>query len=553
MSTDENNLIFFFNLAIKNHRENKLKDAEKFYNKALEVNSTHFDSNFYLGSLYAQLKNFIKSKELLKKAIKIQPKHALSHSNLGAVLKEMGNFEEAAEACKSAVKIEPNNVVALGNLGAILKEIGNFEEAAKACKSAIKIEPNNVVALTNFALVLIELGKIIEAINCYKKLNNIKSNSLKYYKKLGELNIVLGKKKEAIKFYKLAIKHESDDFSNYWHLSSLDNTILNENLKNYVNKTIVENKNNKNHAFANFLLSKYEFNTKNYEAEFSYLLKGHSSFLATEKKKYRNDVEYWLDILPNSSELRDLKVEIKKKNYQYLKPIFIVGVPRCGSTLVEKIIASGPQKVITGEEIGVLSIFVKKKVIKKESMFIDDVILKTEIIEKYKQKKIIEDNNKCVFTDKTLDNFFYIELIKELFPNAKIINCKRSPLSSIMSILKNNLPAIPWAHNIKNIFKYFDIYNKKIQYFEKAHPGFIYSMDYEKLVTEPENESKKLMEFCNLSWDPKCLEFYKREDLISKTASNIQVKKAIYKDSQKKYLPYEFFLNTHGVKYSWYN
>ena len=108
-----------------------------------------------------------------------------------------------------------------------------------------------------------------------------------------------------------------------------------------------------------------------------------------------------------------------------------------------------------------------------------------------------------------------------------------------MSIMKNNLVEVPWAHNIENIFKYFDIYHEIILHFEKTCPGFVYNLDYEKLVSEPEAESKKLMSFCDLPWDKKCLEFYKRKDLISKTASNIQIREAIYKNSAEKYLPYK--------------
>jgi len=553
MSTNENNLNSFFNLAIKNHKENNFSDAEKFYNKALEINPSHFDTVFYLASLYAQVKNFNKSKELFKKAIQIQPKYVLSYSNLGAVLKELGNFEEAAIACKSAIAIEPNNVAALGNLGAVLKELGNFEEAAIACKSAIAIEPNNVAALGNLALALIELGQIVGAINCYKKLNNIQSSSKKFYKNLGQLNIVLGKTKEAVKFYKLAIEYEPGDLSNHYNLSGLDSKILNDNLKQHANKIILENKKSKNLAYANFLLSKYESLAKNYEAEFNYLIKGHSCFLESEKQEYKNDIKYWLNSLPNSGELNQPKIEIKKENQKALRPIFIVGIPRCGSTLVEKIITSGSQEVPAGEEMSILSLFVKKKIIKKEPIFVNDEILKIELIEKYKQKKLIQSDKNFIFTDKTLDNFFYIGLIKELFPNSKVINCKRSNLSSIMSILKNSLPAMPWAHNIEDIFKYFDIYHNQISYYEKIYPGFIYSLDYEKLVIDPEAESKKLMAFCNLPWNKKCLEFYKRKDLISRTTSSTQVRKPIYKDSQKKYAPYVNFLKKYGVKYSWYN
>ena len=92
-----------------------------------------------------------------------------------------------------------------------------------------------------------------------------------------------------------------------------------------------------------------------------------------------------------------------------------------------------------------------------------------------------------------------------------------------------------------------------IENFKKLFPNFIYDVHYEKFVNDPQIESKRLLEFCDLSWDKKCLEFYKRENLISKTASNIQIRKAVYKDSINKYLPYKQFLNKYGSKYSWFN
>jgi len=157
------------------------------------------------------------------------------------------------------------------------------------------------------------------------------------------------------------------------------------------------------------------------------------------------------------------------------------------------------------------------------------------------------------FTDKSLENFFYIGFIKEIFPNAKVVNCKRNVLSSIMSMFQNNLIDTGWAHDLEYIFKYIDIYYRMIENFKKIFPDFIYELQYEKFVDNPEIESKKLLTYCNLPWDKKCLEFYKRKDLISKTASNIQIRQAIYKHSSDKYLPYKKLLDKYGNKYSWFN
>ena len=122
-----------------------------------------------------------------------------------------------------------------------------------------------------------------------------------------------------------------------------------------------------------------------------------------------------------------------------------------------------------------------------------------------------------------------------------------------MSIFQNNLTELAWTHNLENIFKYFNNYFEITENFSKRYPNFIYQLQFEKLVNDPETESKKLMKFCALPWDKKCLEFYKRKDLISKTTSNVQIRKAIYKHSLDKYLPYKQFLDKYGKKYPWFN
>ena len=104
-----------------------------------------------------------------------------------------------------------------------------------------------------------------------------------------------------------------------------------------------------------------------------------------------------------------------------------------------------------------------------------------------------------------------------------------------------------------NIFEYFNNYFEIIENYKDVNPNVIYELEFEKLINNPVEESKKLMKFCELPWDKKCLEFYKRKDLISKTTSNIQIRKAINKNSSKKYLRYSQFLSKYGDKFNWYN
>ena len=511
-----------FTSAYQNHQKRNFKIAEDLYKKILKTNPNHFGSNFYLGTLLVEIQRFELAKPLLYKAIQINPNYAASYNNLGAALKELGEYQKAINCCQKAIQINPSLGSAHINLGLVFQELGEYQKA----------------------------------IGCYKKLSEVQPNSANAHQNLGRLYIVLGDIQKAISSYEDALKCEPENLFYYYHLIELKKETLDLKLKNKIDRILNDSKCTKdNLAYGNFLLSKYEQKNKNYKKEFNYLLKGHQCYFGSEEKKNKKQVEYWLNELPNVKELFDFnksKKNIKKINHK-IKPIFIVGVPRCGSTLVEKIIASGTKFIPTGEEIGVIGTFVKKKLIKKESLNFEIEDFQIKIYEIYRQKKLILEKSDYTFTDKTLDNFFYISLIKEIFPYAKVINCKRGPLSSIMSILQNNLPAVPWAHNLEHIFKYFDIYYQIINNFKKNFPNYIFELEFDKLVNNPEAESQKIMKFCDLPWDKKCLKFYKRKDLISKTTSNIQIRKAINKDSVVKYLPYKQFLNKYGAKYHWYN
>ena len=279
-------------------------------------------------------------------------------------------------------------------------------------------------------------------------------------------------------------------------------------------------------AYGNLLLAKFEQQAEDYEKELDYLLKGHNYYFQSKKRKFEAELKYWFDVLPRIEKIISLKKSDKNSNH--IKPIFIIGLPRCGSTLIEKVIASGIKSVPMGEETGIFNTLIHQGSEEK-------------ILEAYQQSDLIKASSNYTFTDKSLENFFYIKFIKEIFPNAKVINCTRNTTSSLMSILQTNLTEAAWAHGLKPIFQFFDLYHQKIEHFKTTFPNFIYDLSYEKFVNKPKEESKKLMEYCDLTWNKSCLEFYKK-DMVSNTASNVQIRKAIHKHSLNKYLSYESFI-----------
>ena len=589
MKNNNRSLKEIFVSALEYFKKKDYKTAEFYCYKIQNINPNYFDALSLLATIEAIKGNFAKAKELLIKAIEVQPNSVAATHNLATAYKELGKFDQAISYYDKVLKMSPKHTNAHYNLGLIFYKLKELKKAKNYFKKSIDSEKNYAIAIFWLANTHAELKEFNDAVSCYQKAIEINPNLVTAHNNLGLVfnglndfqnaitsfeNAVkiqpnhagahhnlaltfknLGKFDKAITSHEAAMKYEPKNLAHDYYLSELKKDFLNPQLKKKIDKILENGKSNNitNIVFGNYLLAKFARKSKNYEGEMNYLIKGHENYFNSRKKKFDLGIKYCFDdVLQISGGVKVKKNDIEKSNK--IKPIFIIGVPRCGSTLVEKIIGSGKQLVCNGEETSVFENYINKKILSKQSLNLGSVKdIRNELNDIFKEKGLLSKKSDYIFTDKSLNNFFYLELIKDIYPNAKIINCKRDPLSSIMSIFQNNLTDLAWTHDLNNIFKYFDNYFEIIENYNEINPNELYQLEFEKLSNNPEEESKKLMKFCELPWDKNCLEFYKRKDLISKTASNVQIREAIYKHSIEKYLPYKIYLKKYGEKYSWFN
>ena len=573
--------------AYESYKKKDFKNTEIICYKILSIDPYHFDSTSLLATVAAVSRNFEKAKELILKALDIQPKNKSALNNLGTIYKELGSFDEAINTFKKVLEIDSNHTNAHYNLGIVyynLKELTNakkylkktveiqenyaaaffalgnvhvdfreYNSAISSFQKAIAINPNLVGAYNNLGLVFRILNDFENAIKYHTKTIEIKPDHAGAHHNLGQSYKEMGDFENSIKYHQLAIKYEPNNLMHYHFLAELQKDILDDNLKLKIKEIILKKEITENNlAYGNFLLSKYDRKNKKYEEELVHLIKAHKHFFETRKNKFDLGVKYCFEDVLKISE--SINVEKKANNeYNKIKPIFIIGVPRCGSTLVEKIIGSGSDLIPMGEETAILENYINQKILEGKDLNLGSAdIIRKELYDIYKDKGLLLSKKNNTFTDKSLNNFFYIKFIKDIYPNAKIINCNRDILSSIVSIFQNNLTELAWAHDLKNVFKYFDNYFKIIEEKNVKNLNMIYQLNFKTLVENPEEESKKIMKFCELSWDKKCLEFYKRKDLISKTASNIQIRESIYKHLPNKYFPYKILLEKYGKDFTWF-
>jgi hypothetical protein len=327
----------------------------------------------------------------------------------------------------------------------------------------------------------------------------------------------------------------------------------------------IKNRNINSHDtyLAEYLLSKIAKQKNYYETELLHLKKYQEECFKSKNEQNLQGLFYYNNIIAKHYD--KIKFEKKLSGGQELKnisPIFIIGLPRSGSTLVESIISAAKSDILSLGETSIFNtsiinqiknhIFQRNFEIEKYVFSIDISELEKNIINRY-QNYLPKNNYQKFFIDKSLENFFNIESILKVFPNAKFINTKRDYKDSVIAIYQAMLPDLPWTHSITDILNHIDIYIKLTTFYEKKYPNHILTINLEELTNNQKFYTKKIFKFCNLSWTPEILKFYKKKNLIVKTLSNTQLRGQITPYNQTKYKPYFKILENFRNKYDWLN
>ena len=225
--------------------------------------------------------------------------------------------------------------------------------------------------------------------------------------------------------------------------------------------------------------------------------------------------------------------------------IFVIGFPRCGSTLVEHILSSHPSVSSAGEVFAlnhaVRNLQQSSATSTRYPYWINDLAdsALTELANDY-LRRVAQFNKTTYLTDKLLSNYLHVGLIHLIFPNATIINAQRNPIDVCYSCYKNmfHLSSVPYSYNLENLADKYCDYQRVIRHWHNVLPGKVHTVEYEKLVTNQEEVTRDLLEHCGLPWSDACLDFQKNTRTVL-TNSSIQVRQALYTDSIDRWKRYE--------------
>ena len=456
-----------------------------------------------LALTYQAKGEYDKSIELLNDALKRSKDNTNFLNNIGLGYFKQKDYIKAESYFKKVLELNPRFINTINNLAGLYNEINNTNESEKLYLKALSINDNVLETNYNYASFLQTLGRYTEAEKYYLKTLDINKDFTRADKSLAILK-----------------KYRKDDK----YISLLEEKIKNKNLHKSNIKDL------------SFALGKIYEDIGEYKKSFEYIKKANDIKKQLTKFDINSEIEFFMKIknFHENTKIKNLPINENKK-----KIIFILGMPRTGTSLVEQIISSH-DKVYGSGELPFLDQYFRKYL----DNFDEQQNTEKDLL-KFKENylAIIEKMTRSdVVTDKAPLNFRWIGLIKLIFPNSIIIHCKRDCLENSWSIYKNDFEGgMLFSNDVKDIASYYNIYQNLMTFWKNNFKKEIYDLNYEDLINNSESKIKEIITFCGLDWQEKCLEYYNNKRSI-KTVSFNQARKPIYKDSLKGATKYENYI-----------
>ena len=528
------------NLGITLNALGRLKEAEASLKQAINLKSDYVEAYANLGNTLKKLKKLDEAKESYTKLIQLRPDYIEGYKNLGVILREMGKLSESEESFRQVIALKSDDVETYNNLGNTLQEMGKFEEAIVSYEKAISLDTRYFDAYNNLGVVLHQLGKLEEAQKSFRQAILIKPDFAKAYNNLGRLFQDFGRFEEAKAIYNKVINIKPKEASAYRHITLISKINVQDQLyykmKNiYNDKSVSENE----LCHINFGLGKIYADADKYEHSFKHYKEGNLLRKKLLNYDLQKDVRLFSQIKSSYSRIEQNSLNIHSKTNKII-PIFILGMPRSGTTLVEQIISSH-SNVMGAGEIRLVTMFGFNLI---NNLCNNNKNLLVEFRNKYLNYLQNVSNGEMFVTDKMPHNFLYIGLISKIFPEAKIIHVQRNPAATCWGNYKQFFDSknIGYCYDIDDLVNYYKLYKNLMDFWTMSLDKRIYNINYDHLTIKQEDETKKLLDYIGLNWEDSCMSPEKNTKSTA-TASNFQIRKKIYKSSSQKWMSYKPFLN----------
>lgn len=566
----------YYMLGIVNGRMGLYEEATTALNKAISLRPDVTISHLGLANALSEQGKIDEAKSSVERALQLQPNAAEAHSLLGHILSLQNNLEDAQASCEKAIKLNPNLADAHHGLGEIKQHQRDFNKAIEHYRSALTINPN--VAITHYRLgyCFYNNGKLDEAADQYRKALEIDKKLFEALKGLGTVLALQGEFEDAKKVYQETLTYYPNNIDAVVGMASTCEleknfqqayTYLKPHIESrtkhigmaltyarlcanvdrcddaieFIEELLTGNLEIKHSQGLHSAVGKIYDSQGNYDKAFEHYHQGNSLRTSSYDLKI---AESATTTLINTFD-KDMLAKCPRAEHDTSLPIFIVGMPRSGTSLIEQILASHSSVFGAGEltDIGTI-VSTLPKITGEKSKYPRCITNLTQdqinsLSKDYLDRLRTFSSDATLITDKMPHNFMHLGLISLLFPQARIIHCLRNPMDTCVSIYFQSFNAThTYANDLRSLGHHYREYEKIMAHWQKVIDLPILDLQYEELVNNQEKLSRQLVEFCGLEWEAGCLQFHKSERYIN-TASYKQVQQPIYKKSVERWKHYE--------------
>jgi len=500
--------------AEQHERDGELKEAEAIYRDILKKDPDHVEASRLLAGIAVGYEQYREASVFLKHALELAPDYPRAWVDLANVQRELEEYDEALESAARLIELSPEKAESYMVYASILGVAGRHEEAIETYEKALRLNPDKAAALCTMA-------------------HHLKT---------------IGRQEEAIARYRECIAKRPDHSESYWSLANLKTFRFEESeveamLRLLERKKLPDESRSQIH---NALGLEYEARG-DYDRAFDHF---------AECNQVRRKSEFYDPV--DTEDTHDRVIELFDREFfeqeageeRNPAPIFIVGLPRSGSTLIEQILASHSQVDGTHELTDLSKVVRAMRRRKRKGIRFPEVVSRlkpagwSRIGAQYLERTEKHRSSAPYFIDKNPNNFIFVGLLKLAIPNAKIINARRHPLDSCLGSFKQLFASgQPFSYEMTELAEYYLQYQRLMDHWREVLPGFVLDVHYEEVVGDLDQQVQRLLDFCGLPFEESCLRFHETRRAV-KTASSEQVRQPIYSTSVNLWRHYEHRLDT---------
>lgn len=513
----------------------KGKEADVAFEKSFELNPV--SKTLAIAAEHQLAGRLEEAKALYGDVLRADAENVDALRMMGTIAFTESRPADAERYLRQSVALAPDFVGAIIDLAQVLKDEGRFEEAISNFRRAIELEPGNVKAQFLLGSALAPSALTYEAIEAYQRALELRPSHVGAHLGLGHVLKTVGRQKEAVDSYRECIRLRPDNGATYWSLANLKTYNLSSaDIEEMVSQLEDGDVNKESEVNFLFALAKATEDRKDFDLAWQYYEKGNAERRVTE---YYDPVraEVMNDKVIETFDA-ELLAKLGGQGHADPAPIFVLGLPRSGSTLIEQILASHSQVEGTSELPYVAHAMNSLNLNRADGINYPEAVRELGannlklLGQKYlRDAQMHRTEGAPRFIDKMPNNFPSVGFINLILPNAKIIDARRHPLDSCLSCYRQLFArGQSFTYDLTDIGEYFLEYQRLMDHWHEVLPGQVLTMQYEDVVQDFETQVRRLLDFCDLPWEESCVRFYETDRPV-RTASSEQVRQPVHSKS----------------------